>query len=225
MKRIVQVWSTASAIAFGLLVLAGYLFGHNPDGKLSFLGQMQVFILNVAIVLAGFAVLIGIANLSLVHFNKIRRAQKGALYSLLLILAMLGTFIIGVFSYFVPQLTGQYFTAALNAIILPVETSLMAILAVTLVYASIRLLRRRFSLLSVLFLAAALIVLLGTAPLPFLGNISLDGVSILGSARLFLSNVMATAGARGILIGVALGTLTVGLRILIGSDRPYGGGK
>ena len=29
------------------------------------------------------------------------------------------------------------------------------------------------------------------------------------------------AGARGILIGVALGTLLTGIRILIGSDRPY----
>jgi hypothetical protein len=31
------------------------------------------------------------------------------------------------------------------------------------------------------------------------------------------------AGARGILLGVALGTVATGLRILIGADRPYGG--
>ena len=34
---------------------------------------------------------------------------------------------------------------------------------------------------------------------------------------------VASGGARGILIGVALGTLTTGLRILFGADRPYGG--
>jgi hypothetical protein len=28
---------------------------------------------------------------------------------------------------------------------------------------------------------------------------------------------------RGILIGVALGALTTGLRVLFGADRPYGG--
>jgi hypothetical protein len=30
-------------------------------------------------------------------------------------------------------------------------------------------------------------------------------------------------GARGILIGVSLGILTTGLRVLFGTDRPYGG--
>jgi len=30
-------------------------------------------------------------------------------------------------------------------------------------------------------------------------------------------------GARGILIGVALGSLLTGLRVLFGFDRPYGG--
>ena len=97
----------------------------------------------------------------------------------------------------------------------------MALLAVTLTYASIHLLKRRFNLLSVIFLVTALLILLGTAPLPFLGVI--PGLS--DWVRPFITRVMAAAGARGILIGVALGTLTTGLRILFGADRPYGGGK
>jgi hypothetical protein len=36
-------------------------------------------------------------------------------------------------------------------------------------------------------------------------------------------NSLPVAGARGILLGVALGSLTTGLRILIGADRPYSG--
>ena len=31
------------------------------------------------------------------------------------------------------------------------------------------------------------------------------------------------AGARGILLGIALGSLATGVRILIGSDKPYSG--
>jgi len=31
------------------------------------------------------------------------------------------------------------------------------------------------------------------------------------------------AGARGILLGVALGSIVTGIRVLIGSDRPYNG--
>jgi len=36
-------------------------------------------------------------------------------------------------------------------------------------------------------------------------------------------NTLPVAGARGILIGVALGSLTTGLRVLLGTDRPYSG--
>ncbi len=36
-------------------------------------------------------------------------------------------------------------------------------------------------------------------------------------------NLLPEAGARGILLGVALGSVTTGLRILMGVDRPYGG--
>jgi hypothetical protein len=107
---------------------------------------------------------------------------------------------------------------AADAIIVPVEASLMAILAVTLVYASIRLLRRRVDVMSVLFLAVAVLVLFATMPIP-LGMIpgNLDQ-SILGFLGMF-----SGGGARGLLIGIALGTLLTGLRVLFGIDRPYGG--
>jgi hypothetical protein len=221
MKRFGGIASTASAIAGGLLVLTGYLFGHNAaDGSLSLLGEVQLFILNVSVVLAGFAVLIGVFNLCIVHFNKIRHKQKGALYSAILIIAMLGTFALGLISHYVSALA-NLFNDTFSAVILPVETSLMAILAVTLTYASIRLLRRRMNLLSVVFLLTALIILLGTVPLPFIGDIPF----ISDLVRPVIVQVLAASGARGILIGVALGTLTVGLRIIFGADRPYGGGK
>ena len=44
-----------------------------------------------------------------------------------------------------------YADLAVNAVIVPVEASLMAILAVTLIYASIRLFRRRVDVMTVSF--------------------------------------------------------------------------
>jgi hypothetical protein len=41
--------------------------------------------------------------------------------------------------------------------------------------------------------------------------------------RPIITQIFAAAGARGILLGVALGTLTTGLRVLFGADRLYGG--
>jgi hypothetical protein len=208
------VLSTAIAIASGLLVLAGYFFAHLSNGGTSLLAEIQMLLLNWAIILAGFAILIGIVNLFIVHLGKFQGKKKGSVYSLLLMLALITTFIFGLVK---PVQVGIVFTT----IQLPVEVSLMALLAVTLTYASIRLLRSRFNLLSVIFLITALLILLGTAPLPFLGN--LPGIS--DWVRPFISHVIATSGARGILLGVALGTLTTGLRILFGADRPYEGNQ
>ncbi|MBE3065813.1 MAG: hypothetical protein IMZ73_00055 [Chloroflexi bacterium] len=214
LSRVIAIVSTAIAIASGVLVLAGYFFAQKADGQASLLTNIRLTLLNWAIILAGFAIFIGILSLFQVHFKKIQNKQKGSVYSLLLIISLVATFLFGLAK---PVQVEKIFTT----VQLPVEASLMALLTVTLTYASIRLLRRRFNLLSVIFLVTALLILLGTAPLPFLGD--LPGLS--DWVRPFLAHVMAGAGARGILLGMALGTLTTGLRILFGADRPYGGNK
>ncbi|MFC2064392.1 hypothetical protein ACFLXB_04775, partial [Chloroflexota bacterium] len=72
--------------------------------------------------------------------------------------------------------------------------------------------------ISVIFLATTLLILIGTAPSLF-GEVPFVG----GILKPFLAQVLAASGARGIILGVALGTLTMGLRILFGAERPYGG--
>jgi hypothetical protein len=206
--------SIAIAIASGLLVLGGYFFSQTSGGQASQLSDIRLTLLNWAVILAGFAIFIGILNLFQVHLKKIQNKQKGAAYSMLLVISLVATFLISLVK---PSLGVTVFTTFQ----LPVEASLMALLAVTLTYASIRLLRRRLDLLSVIFLVTAVLILLGTAPLPFVGDI--PGLS--DWLRPFIAQVMAASGARGILIGVALGTLTTGLRILFGVDRPYGENK
>jgi hypothetical protein len=39
--------------------------------------------------------------------------------------------------------------------------------------------------------------------------------------RDWVVNVPVMAGSRGILLGIALGTIVSGLRLLVGVDRPY----
>lgn len=199
---------TALAIASGILVLAGYFIAINV------LGEIRLTLIGWAVILAAFAVFAGIVNLMAVHINKVRQREKGMAYSLILVAALILTFLLGlVLGPEDPKVSFIF-----NSFQLPVETSLMALLAVTLAAAGIRLLRRHLNLLSILFLATSLVVLLGTAPLPFLGMIPYSD-----SLRSLIAQVFAAGGARGILLGVALGTLTTGLRILFGTDRPYGG--
>lgn len=205
-------WLTAIAIAFGVLVLAGYFF------NTLILTSLRVFLLSLAVILAAFALLVGVANLFAVHIKKIRRKEKGSPYSIILIVSMLFTFLAGLLSHSFSAIN-SFFDGLFNYVQLPVEASLMGLLAITLTYAAIRLLRRRFNLLSIIFLLTALLTIFGTVSLPLLGEV--PGLS--GIVRPVLSEVFATSGARGILLGVGLGTLITGLRILLGADRPYGG--
>jgi hypothetical protein len=206
------LFSAVIAILCGLVVLAGYFI------KLPFLVKASSTFLNWAVLLTAFAVLLGIFNLLIVHIGKLSGKQKGAIYSLLLVLAMLATFIAGlVIPLYPPAAPALDFI--FRTFQLPVEASLMALLTVTLTYASIRLLNRRLSLFAVIFIITVLLILLGTAPIPLVG--SMPWVS--DSLRPVIAQVLAAGGARGILIGVALGALVTGLRVLFGADRPYGG--
>ncbi len=212
LATISRSWLVAIAMAAGVLVLAGYFF---PSPTLM---GLRSFLLNAAVIMTGFAVFVGVANLINVHAKKIQRKDKGSAYSTLLIVFLIVTFLIGFVAYFLPT-AGPLFSWAFNYIQIPAEASLMGLLAVTLIYAAIRLLRRRLNFLSILFLITALIVLFGTASLPLIGEV--PGLSTV--VRQFVSPVLASSGARGILLGIALGIVVMGLRVLFGSDRPYGG--
>jgi len=204
--------ATAIAIAIGLVVLAGYFL--RPIVPM--FGPLFTVLLQWAIILAGVATLVGIVNLLSVHWKKIQRRKKGAIYSVVTILAFLVTILVGI----VLGPASAQFKAVVTSIQLPVEGTLMAVLAVTLAYASLRLLRKReFNLLTASFMVSALLFLilnLGFVT-SFLGNNPFLKDLITGI------NQLPVGGTRGILIGIALGTLVTGLRIILGSDRPYGG--
>ena len=202
--------AAAIAISVGLIVLLGYFL------PIPLLFSVRLELVQWAIILAGVATLVGIGNLFTVHFLKVRRREKGSLYSLVLLVSMLATLLIGVLL----GPTHAWMQAAVETIIFPVEASLMALLAVTLIYASIRLLRRRVDMMSIVFLATALFMLIASVSLPWLGEIPMLSDLI----RPWLTTVgPAAGGARGLLLGVALGALTTGLRALFAIDRPYGG--
>lgn len=202
-----RVFTAIIAIAVGILVLLGYFL---PQAAV-----FQIILLDWAIIFAGVAALIGIFNLINVHAEKIRRRAKDGVYSAILILGLFATFIFALILK--PQ--NVYIQAfILKGIIIPVEASLMALLAVSLLYAAVRLLRRRADVMGIVFIITAALIFLGSATLPF-GDVPIVGTLI----RPWVTQIWALGGARGILIGVALGTITTGLRVLFGVDRPYGG--
>ncbi|MGB5931913.1 MAG: hypothetical protein WBH57_02440, partial [Anaerolineae bacterium] len=96
----------------------------------------------------------------------------------------------------------------------PLQASIFSLLAFYIASAGYRALRvRNFE--SFLLVVACLVVLVGQAPLARYVWEQLPAL------KDWVLGVPSTAGARGILIGVALGSLATGVRVLVGFDRPY----
>jgi MFS family permease len=199
--------ATVIAIAAGILVLAGILMQPLLDNVLSVL-------IHLAVTLAAVALLIGIINLISVHWMRVRNKEKRSVYSFVVIAAFLITLLAGILLG--PNTTD--FDFVITGLQYPIEASLMSLTAVSLAFACLSLIRRKHrSLFVYLFLGSALFFILVSIGL-------FDGINqpIINSIVGFLTN-LPIGGVRGLLIGMALGSLVTGIRIMTGVDRPYAG--
>ncbi len=173
----------------------------------------------LAIITFAFAMLLGLGNLLAVHSGRIAQKKRGSFYSLVSILTAAAVIVIsffdvwqgleqGTWSAVAQGVSGPTMTLVYRYGIYPLQSSFMALLACLLAFAAFRTLRLRKGWGALLFLAGALIVLIALV-LPELGFV-----------RDWFVNVWATAGLRGVLLGIALGTLATMVRVLIGFDRP-----
>jgi hypothetical protein len=200
--------ATVVTIAAGGIMLLTYILP---------LEGLQAFILNVVVIGAAAALVIGVINLLTVHVNKIRTGNNPA-GSLALVLALAVTFFVTLlqeFTTFYPEsLPGADWLLA--NVQVPVESALMGVMAITLVYAAARLVTLRPNIFSVVFVLTLLLAMITNT------LIGLDA-GVGQGLRNFLVHGLASGGARGILIGVALGIIATGLRVIMGADRPYDG--
>lgn len=215
MKIKVPIVSTAVAMISGFLVLFLRLL---PAG----LDSLYVRLLQLAAVLAAVALVVGILNLLRVHADKVAEGGSQSVYSGVLIAVLTLTFLVALIFGPTGGIAGVKPTSWLfENVQVPIEISLVALLAVSLIYAAARLVRRNPSTFSFVFLSTALLVLLGGS---LLGTGDFGLVSKAVSAlRNWILTVPAVGGARGLLFGVAIGAVATGLRILLGTDRPFGG--
>ena len=167
-------------------------------------------ILGWAAFLAAVALVLGILNLLHIH---LRRVVGGNIYSLLLVLSMLTVFALAVTDGLGVTEDGVGFI--FTYVQAPLEAALASLLAFFLLFAGVRLLQRQRNLWAILFLLTALLVMLSQSPLPEALN------EFVAPINAFVESVLVLAGMRGLLLGVALGTIMLSLRLLAGIERPY----
>lgn len=200
--------TAAIAISVGLVILLGYFL------PLKQFVDLRLILLDWSVLLAAVAGLVAIINLVINHIKHIRQPKKIDVYGIVLILAFLATFIAGMLMG--PSNPG--FGKVVTHIQVPVEASLLGILTISLAVAAFKFFQTRKGLASTIFMVSVVVFLLMNSWLLAFGQ-NIPVINELLSAI----KILPLAGARGILLGIALGALATGIRILIGADRPYNG--
>jgi len=177
-------------------------------------------------ILSAFAIILGLVSLMRVHHDKIKRKRENWQYSYVLIIGFVVSGVIGLLGgiegeLFLPtRIAGFPFdiqTLYLN-IIVPLGATMFALLAFFMASASYRAFRAR-SLESTLLLSAAFIIMIGLLPLA--DNIS----EHLPSFAQWIMDIPNVAAKRGITFGIALGGIATSLKIILGIERSWLGGK
>ncbi len=195
---------TAVAIVCGLVTLLGYF----SPGL-----QIHLVFVRWAAVLGAVAMILGILNLVGVHLRRVMNQDRDWPYSLALIMSALIVILIALIEGQGPS--GAVLNWVFHSVLAPLEAAAASLLVFFLVAAAFRAMRLQPSLTTFVFVITIVLVLLSALALP--GDLG----QILGTMRVWLVHIFATAGARGMLLGVALGIVATGVRVLLGIDRPH----
>jgi hypothetical protein len=188
-----------------------------PDAVNDGIAVISQSLIQLLAIVGALAVVIGVLNLTGVHLRNLRRMPNG-LYSMVTLATMLLIIVLHVLERTGALRAGDSDTPLISLTVMDtlqvaVESALAGVLFFFLVFAAFRIMRRGVTVWNVLFLAALVIVLIGYSPL--------SGMEFLADVREWVLSVPVNAGVRGLLIGIAIGTVTVGVRLLIGQDRTF----
>ncbi|MCC6614636.1 MAG: hypothetical protein IT320_14240 [Anaerolineae bacterium] len=198
MRRLLAILASVITIGVGLVTIYDLTVGT---------GELAAALLRLVVATLALMIVAGVINLLIVHIGRMRYLKRGWVYSLVLLVSAFAT--VGFW------LAGQseMNDLLLNSVQVPVESALAGLLFFALVYGAYRLLHRRFTWTGLLFIIILLVMLVGALPLEQFG--------LARQVREWLLSVPVSAGARGILFGIALATIVTGVRVLIGQDRSY----
>ena len=187
----------------GFLVLLSFILP-----QVTVLVGLRTILIDIAIIVASIALLMGFARLLNLHLLRFRQRRSFAsLIALLTGLVVFGVLVADRFLHFGAA------AFVFNVLIVPIQGSLGALLVIFLAAAAVRMARRRRTWGTVWFLVSAVIVLVTQIPPTGSAAVVLQPIRD-------LFNAIAMGGLRGLLLGVALGTLAVAFRVLFAIDRP-----
>jgi hypothetical protein len=217
MKRGIPLLLTAFV---GIIYIVQFFVPHRPFSGL------QDMLTDWVSIIAAFAIWLGALNLMKVSGDKVYRKEKGAVYAVIIIASFLLMSVIGFFfsggARF--QDPGTPFDWMYNNVYNPLSATMFAMLAFYVASASYRAFRAR-NREATLLLLAGFLVMLGRVPVGDAITGFLPEGHRLSNLSDWIMNVPNKAGQRAIMIGIALGTVSTSLRLILGIERSHLGGE
>lgn len=168
------------------------------------------------VIIASFALLLGIVSMVQVNLAKVRRRSSGWLYGLIVLVTFAIMAAFGVFGRQGERPEGGLypFTWVFQFAFAPLQSTMFSVLAFYVASASYRAFRVR-NVEATLLLIGALIIMIGRIPLgqsihPFVPQLAE-----------WIMKIPNTAAQRGVIIGAALGAAAMSIRVMVGIERPY----
>jgi len=187
------------------------------------------------IIVAGFALLLGIVNVIQNNSRKIARRESGWIFAAVL---LTGFFVTGSFGIwgaisrqgigFLPDGSSTPFKWVEDRFFQPLQSTIFSLLAFFMASAAFRAFRARNTEATILLVAAG-IVMAGRVPLlellaspfPGLQPSAAAGSQFLGRLTEWIMATPNGAAQSGIIIGAALGAASMAIRIILGIERGY----
>lgn len=211
-----RLLATLISGVLGLVVLIDF------SGDIPLISLLATLIIDWAATLTALALVVGVVSVAGSHVQRVRQRNTDWLYSLVLLLAMVAVIIVGVFFPLRTADGGIALPTSLaeapirfffRLVYEPLANSLLALLAFYSVRAALRAFRRG-TLEAIVIIVVALLVLVAQLPI-------VTALPYVGLTLNWINDSLVLAGARGLLIGTAIGTLVAAVRVLLGFDQPY----
>jgi hypothetical protein len=180
---------------------------------------LQDMLSKFGIIVISFSLLLGMGSILVVNVQKIQRRHADTPYSIVLLIAMFVMLVSGIVFGIKPlesrieSVTLEtLFDYLFQTVMVPMSSTMFSLLAFFIASAAYRAFRARTPEATMLLVAAFLVML---------GQVPIGNFWIIPQIKDFIMEVINTAGQRAIMIGAALGLVSVSLRILLGIERPY----
>lgn len=212
-----RLLATLIAGVAGLIVLVDF-----AAPSAGFIG-LATLLVSWAAMLAALALVVGLLSVAATHVLRVLRRNADWGYSLVLLLTMLTVIFFGTLfplqgqdgRLTVPQsLVERPIRDLFSAVYEPLAASFLALLAFFSLSAALRAVRRRTADALVIVGVTLLVLLFAALP-------QVEGLPFLSDSVRWINDYLVLAGARGLLLGSALGALVAGVRVLLGFDQPY----